>query len=278
MKNLLLTTFLLITLFSHSQYYYKDIVGTRETNDMIRKFVDNKVRSVTLTSFEEDGSITEGFLVQQQLIREPLVLRTITRTTGSDENVLVSYFDTQLRLIKTVDTAGAMVNSSTYEYDHKGNISTIRNWSVDSTNIILVEEVHEWLYDENGRATKMVRKKNKLVMDEIIFVYDENGNLAEEKTMKNGKVLDNLFYYYNDKNLMTDIVRFNERTQRLLPDYMFEYSPSGQVIQKITVPANSSDYLIWRYQFDQRGIRIKEALYNKYKQLVAKIEYAYSYY
>jgi antitoxin component YwqK of YwqJK toxin-antitoxin module len=113
-------------------------------------------------------------------------------------------------------------------------------------------------------------------MDEMAFVY-EDGKLVEEKTMKNGREIATLYYYYNDRNQMTDIVRFNDRAGRLLPDYMFEYGDNGQVIQKVTVPANSSDYLIWRYKYDARGIRSNEALFDKYRQLLARIDYTYSY-
>jgi hypothetical protein len=56
---------------------------------------------------------------------------------------------------------------------------------------------------------------------------------------------------------------------------MFEYAPDGKVIQKITVPANSSDYLIWRYQYNSNGLKIKEAIYDRHKTLNGKIEYQY---
>jgi hypothetical protein len=49
------------------------------------------------------------------------------------------------------------------------------------------------------------------------------------------------------------------------------------VIQKITVPANSSEYLIWRYQYDDKGLKIKEAVFDKHKQLTGKIEYIYQF-
>ena len=58
---------------------------------------------------------------------------------------------------------------------------------------------------------------------------------------------------------------------------MFEYSPANQVIQRITVPANSSEYTIWRYQYDSKGLKTKEAIYNKQKQLTGKVEYQYSF-
>ncbi|HWJ30170.1 MAG TPA: hypothetical protein VNS32_26785, partial [Flavisolibacter sp.] len=86
-----------------------------------------------------------------------------------------------------------------------------------------------------------------------------------------------VYYYYNSNNQLTDIVRYSNRAKRLLPEYMFEYSSTGQVIQKITVPENSSDYLIWRYQFDTRGLKTKEVIYNKQKQVTGKVEYQYSF-
>jgi hypothetical protein len=60
---------------------------------------------------------------------------------------------------------------------------------------------------------------------------------------------------------------------------MFEYSSSDQVIQKITVPTNNSDYLIWRYQYNSQGLKIKEVVYSKHdkKNPMGKIEYQYSF-
>jgi len=276
MKNLLIISLLIACHSTEAQYYYKDVIGTKETGEQMKKLVAAKIKSVTLTSYDADGSFTEDFFVQQVVNQNPYSLKTITRSDVTQESVLTSSFDDQLRLIKTIDSAGSLLNISMYQYDTKGNISNIKSWTVDSTNTISGLEEHEWIYKENGRIHKLLRKKNSVPADEIIFLYDEAGNLIEEQTMKNGKIQDNLYYYYNDKNLLTDIVRYNSRVRRLLPDYMFEYSPAGQVIQKITVPGNSADYFIWRYQYDTRGLKIKEACYNKSKDLLARIDYKYN--
>lgn len=276
MKNLLIIVFLLACHITEAQYYYKDVVGTRETADQMKKLVAAKVQSVILTSYDADGSFTEDFFVQQTVSQQPYTLKTITRSDVTQESVLTSLFDDELRLVKTIDSSGSLVNISEYKYNTKGDISNIKSWTVDSTRIISGLEEHEWIYKDNGRIQKLLRKKNSVPADEVIFVYDESGNLIEEQSMKNGKIQDNLYYYYNDKNLLTDIVRYNSRVRRLLPDYMFEYSPSGQVIQKITVPGNSADYFIWRYQYDTRGLKIKEACYNKSKDLLARIDYKYN--
>jgi hypothetical protein len=74
-------------------------------------------------------------------------------------------------------------------------------------------------------------------------------------------------------------VRYNDRAKQLLPEYMFEYSASNQVIQKITVPTNNSDYLIWRYQYSPQGLKTKEVVYSKNdkRNPMGKVEYQYSF-
>ena len=58
---------------------------------------------------------------------------------------------------------------------------------------------------------------------------------------------------------------------------MFEYDDNDRVIQKITTTSSLHlGYLIWRYQFDENGLKTKEALFNKDKELTGKIEYKYT--
>jgi hypothetical protein len=50
------------------------------------------------------------------------------------------------------------------------------------------------------------------------------------------------------------------------------------VIQKITTTSSLKlSYLIWRYLFDGKGLKTKEALFNNDKELTGKIEYNYTY-
>jgi YD repeat-containing protein len=121
----------------------------------------------------------------------------------------------------------------------------------------------------------MLRIKDKKDTSVVSFKLDEKGNVSEEQSIRRGVSSDPVYYYYDSNNRLTDIVRFNNKAKRLLPEYMFEYSPKNQVIQKITVPGNGSNYLIWRYQYDDRGLRVREAIFDKYKQLTGKIEYQY---
>ena len=123
----------------------------------------------------------------------------------------------------------------------------------------------------------MLRIKNKVDTIYVSFKTDEKGRIIEEQETRKGVKSEPYYYYYNNSGQLSDIVRYNPKARRLLPEYMFEYSPSNQVIQKITVPSGSDKYLIWRYQYNAQGLKTKEAIYDKQKQLTGKVEYQYSF-
>lgn len=279
MKSLLLAAAVLLTAVSTSaQYYYKDIVGTKETSDLIKTYMKNKVRAVVLASYDGDNVKSDNLSVQQNFSFSTRVLKTITGT-GADNaytSTVLTYADENGNIVKTIDSTGVVVNTTTYTYDASGNLSTVSINSSDTTSS--ESEQHIWQWD-NSKPVKMLRIKNKMDTTYIDFKFDENGNVSEETATHKRVSTKPYFYYYNDNHQLTDVARYNERAKQILPEYMFEYSSSNQVIQKITVPTNNSDYLIWRYQFNAQGLKIKEAVYSKQdkRNPLGKIEYQYSF-
>lgn len=276
MKALFLSAALFLGTTAFSQYYYKDIVGTRETAGIMKAYQSNKVSRVLLNSFDEDGTKTENFYVEQVFSPATSTLRTITRTGPNEESVLTSFIDDKGQVVKTVDSSRLMVSTALYNYDNEGRLLSYSSTSTDSSRRMNLEEVHQWIY-KDGRIDRMLRIKNKVDTTVVTFVYDENGNIIEENSVRLGIKSEPVYYYYDAQKRLTDVVRYNNKVRKLLPEYMFEYSSTNQVIQKMTFPANNSEYLIWRYQYDDRGLKVKEAVFNKQKQLNGKIEYIYSF-
>jgi hypothetical protein len=59
---------------------------------------------------------------------------------------------------------------------------------------------------------------------------------------------------------------------------MFEYDEQDRVVQKITTTSSLNlGYLIWRYIYNEKGLKTKEALFNKDKELTGKIDYNYTF-
>jgi YD repeat-containing protein len=273
MKTIALVFFLLAASASQAQYYYKDIIGTRESSDMIKTYQRTGVTRVRVTSYDAENTRNEDFFVEQTFSKPHNLLRTITRSGLSAESVLTTYTDGQGNVLKTVDSSEAIISTTEYQYDGSGKLITVKSSSTDSARRINETEIHRWEYN-NGLPVRMLRVINNTDTTVVDFKV-EGGNVAEERSTRRGIKAEPVYYYYNASNRLTDIVRYNNKAKRLLPEYMFEYAPDGKVIQKITVPANSSDYLIWRYQYNSNGLKIKEAIYDRHKTLNGKIEYQY---
>jgi hypothetical protein len=274
MKYLLLPCFLLAAVTLHAQYYYKDIIGTRESSNLIRTYQRAGVSRVTVASYDAENTRNEDFSVTQTFSKAHALLRTATRDGDTRESVLTTFADTAGRVIKTVDSSANLMSTTEYSYDNVGRLTLIKSVSTDSSKRLNETEVHQWLYN-NGQVARMLRIINETDTTFVDFRID-GGNVAEEWSTRRGVKEDPVYYYYNTANQLTDIVRYNKRAKRLLPEYMFEYAVDGKVIQKITVPANSSAYLIWRYQYGADGLKTKEAIYDRYKTLNGKIEYQYA--
>ncbi len=277
MKNLFLFLLLSGPLSSFAQYYYKDLVSSGEDSRTMRTYVLNKVTSITATGYDADGVKTNDFSEQKEVLQNGMLLRTITRQ-NTDITVSISRFDDQSRLIEVIDSSTGLTSITTYNYDVSGKIISIKNITKDTSDEINSTEIHYWFYNTTGQPQKMLQIVSGTDSTEYKFHTDEKGNVIDEQSFRNGNAGEIIYYYYDDKNRMTDIVRYNERLKKLLPDYMFEYDENDHVLQKLTTLSNLHlGYLIWRYAFNDKGLKTKEALYNKDKVMTGKIEYTYSF-
>jgi len=283
MKILFLT--LLITAASalQAQYYYNDIIGTSETNQQMADYRTNKVKTVSATGFDYKGVKASDYSEYQEVKENGFALRYVRINNQTKTNSFYR-FNTDGKIISITDSSADIVNKTNYEYNEKGMIIKVENVSADSSGNFNNTETHYWYYRENNKPKKMLRVINNsgalIETDslEVKFILDEDGNPAEERTYKKGKETGYLYYYFDDKNRLTDIVRYNSKVKKLLPEIMFEYDVKDRVIQKITTTSSLSlGYLIWRYIFNEQGLKTKEALFNNNKELTGKIEYSYTF-
>ncbi len=279
MKSILLLFTILTFSTLQAQYYYNDIIGTQETNRQMKTYQANKVRTVSATGYDKQGAKSNDFSEFHEVKENGTALKS-SSFAGLNKTVVYSRFDNQGRVINTVDSSTAVQSTTSYEYDASGRITKIQNIVTDPENNFNQIETHLWIYNSSGKPEKMWRiiSAGNTGGDslEIRLVTDDNGNPGEERTFRRGVETGYLYYYYDDKNRVTDIVRYNSKLKKLLPDVMFEYDDNDRVIQKITPTSSISlGYLIWRYVFDAKGLKSKEALFNDDKQMTGKIEYSY---
>lgn len=277
MKKLPYLALLLFYCQANSQYYYKDIVAATDITRLMKTYVANNVKKVTATGISPQGSAVTEFGETHEVFANEKSLR-ITTKINQAVSLLRHMFNEAGLLISTVDSAAGVRSVSTYSYDANGKIISISNSATDadSSGDFSQTEVHNYVY-KDGKLSKMWRVINGKDSLEVRFEVDEAGNVIEERRFKARVLSDPVYYYYDDKNRLTDIVRFNYKANRLLPDFLFEYDENDRVIQKITTTSGGNlGYLTWRYLFNDKGLKTKEALFDKDKVLQGRIDYTYN--
>jgi hypothetical protein len=287
MKNILGSFLLLIISATlHAQYYYKDLVGTREINQMIKLYLSNKVLAAEATGFDGDGIKNNDFSETHNFSATNNLLKIATRNKTAITNEYYR-FDSKGLLTNMSDTSSSLVSPTThtylvsttmYTYNDEENPVLIKNTVTDASDSIYANELHQWFYNNQGKPVRMLKILNNNDTTEVRFTLGERGNVVEELPFVNHVSGEKTYYYYDDKNRLTDIVRYNAKARRLLPDYMFEYTDKNRISQKITTLSMMDlGYLIWRYVYDDKGLKTKEASFNKDKVMTGKIEYSYQF-
>jgi len=275
MKKLPLLILLLFYFAANSQYYYKDIVAATDITRLMKTYTANNIQKISAKGITPEGSSSSEFSEVGEVNGTTL---KVTTNNNKAISTLKFNFNDRGQLINSVDSAINIKSLSTYTYDANGKIISISNAATDadSSGDFSQTEVHQYIY-KDGKLDRMWRIINKKDSLEVRFGTDEHGNVIEERNFRRGVLADPIYYYYDDRNRLTDIVRFNYKANRLLPDFLFEYDDNDRVIQKITTTSgNNLGYLTWRYLFDEKGLKTKEALFNKDKQLQGRIDYSYN--
>ena len=273
-KNIFLLLSLCFSGVANAQFYYKDIVSNKQLTDEMKALKENKIRSINLKSFDDDGSESEGFFCEKKISRDYRKTEMFTRADISAASLVTSEFNDAGKLIATNDSSNLSVTHINYSYDGSGRIksvfSAVRSADEDFSNSITEE--HIYTYDEHDQPAKMLLIKNRKDTAEILFANDEKENVGLEKNTSSGS---KYYYYYDTKNRLTDIVPGNDNDPRKLkPDYMFEYTPAGQVSQMTAVQEGTGNYFIWKYNYDN-GLRSKARCLSDEKRLMGSVEYEY---
>jgi YD repeat-containing protein len=271
----ILIVFLLEVFSAKSQYYYKDILLTKQNQENWKTYHDSKVKEVSIQSIDANNEMTPGFTCTQTITPDFGEISTFTKSANIPPSMLTAFYDRNGRLLKTIDTSDTYNSTTEYAYNENGQIISLLNNSVQTDNHITATEKHLWIY-EGGTIRQMVKIKGETDTTVVNLVKDEKGNIIEEKPVRGRQSLPSVYYYYDGEGRLTDIVRYNQKAGRLLPDYVFEYN-SGRVSSMLFVPTGSSDYQRWIYVYDANGLKSNETCYDKKRQVVVKIRYNYSF-
>ena len=238
---------------------------------------DSKVKQVTVTHYDINNELQNDLKIEQTFNKDWTTLESKTVMADKVRPMLLLNYYQDNKLIKTEDTHDSVNTIVNYSYNEKGLLNNLISYTNDTTMSTESVETHQWVYNERGRLLYMLKIKNKRDTSKIELVYDKDSLIVEENWFKRGKVMETYYYYYNEHKQLTDIVRFNNRAKRLLPDYLFEYDAIGNVQSMTQVPAGNSNYLIWQYIYNDKGLKQQDNCFTKQRQLIGKMKYDYTY-
>ena len=257
-----------------SQYYYNDIIMTNEIIKKRAVYQQNRVKTVEMVSYDNNNQRIEGFDGTQTISNNFSIITSQTNTNLSGKDETTHSFNEKGQLVQSIDTADGNKTIIQYTYDANNLITGIVNLSF-SPGGYNSREQHIWSYNKDGRPEKMLKIKSGTDTTIVNFKLDEKGNVAEERSVHAGTEQPAVYYYYDDKNRLTDVVRYNNRAKRLLPDYLFEYDAEGRLAMMLVTTQGGADYQKWYYKYNGKGLKQTDECYGKNKMMIGKVEYNY---
>lgn len=267
---------ILIFLFSNSygQYYFNDLVSTQNSNEQYKLLRSKHIKKITATSYEADNTVTEGFGLEENISLDgKKIIQSTSLSNG--QSSLTNRFYEMGRLSRTQSVNNGIDNKTGYTYTDKGQVQQIVFTTTDTAMKSSLVEVHQWIYDGAGNPLSMLKIKNKTDTTVIELIRDEQGLVIEEHWKRKNRVIETYYYYYDAAAHLTDIVRYNAKLKKLLPDFQYEYDANGRVSRMVQVSMSSASYFVWKYTYNDKGLKQTELAFDKQKQLVGRIEYSY---
>lgn len=191
----------------------------------------------------------------------------------SGNSTIKTEFDELGRLVKNFDKSENTESSQIYTYDNNGRLLSIlfKSTSSDDDFITSVSEEHFYYYDSKNLPEKMIRVKNQKDSTTILFISDENNQITIEKDTKSSELY---YYYYDANNRLSDIVHPNRHTQKINPNYIFEYDDQNRIIKITTYEDESPKPTIWEIKYNG-NLKVSEEIFDYNHISMGRVEYNY---
>ncbi len=274
-KNVLLILILIfINLNTYAQYYYSDILSNKLANETYISLLKNKITKIITTNIIQNQESEQKLQIIQTFSDNWSILSTESNSNINSNSNTSSYYQNN-KIIKSEGEKTNLTSYLTYEYNNENKLATITTATIDTSVDNGFKEKHLFYYDAKGIISTMIKIKNNIDTTFVTFIKDDNENIIEENWLYKSKIVETYYYYYNDNKLLTDIVKFNLKAKKMLPEFLFEYDSNNKLSQMIQIPFGSSNYLIWKYTYDTRGLKQSQFCFSKNSELLGKMDYVY---
>lgn len=173
---------------------------------------------------------------------------------------------------------GSLTIEQSYIYDLLGNeivnqrdfqeFSFIYHYNEDGVKVAeyfvpFGEDFYErdtLIYNDKGRLVNKITYKNDGTESKR-NEYDYKGDqILEERYILKGNLQTRSIYSYNDEGRVSKIERYFRGTHS--EDWIHEYDKSGDLITFKTVSAKGETTLLHKFEYNEKGLRIKHSVYS----------------
>lgn len=267
---------LLLSNSGDAQYYFNDLVANKQTHTQYQLLRKSRVRSFTVVAAADQPMAKEEVLINQEISMDGKKIVTYsTENSGKTYRTITQYEGGRLHRSIAGTRTGDITTQFTYTSN--GLPQKIQSTTRDTALGINQLEVHNYFYTKDSLPDYAYVIRDNSDTLRVIFVLDSLQLVAEEKWMRGNKQVERYYYYYDNNRRLTDIVRFNKKAGRLLPDFIFSYDDNGRMNKMIQVPRFGNNYLSWEYLYDEKGLKTTEKMISKDKQQTATLYYRYNY-
>ena len=257
------------------QYYFNDLMANIQTHKQYKLLRALKVKKIIATVQESANSTPETLLTEEVSTDGKRIIIYTSLQNGKTSRTTTQY---EMGKLKKSESNNKGVESTTlYSYNEAGLPTLIQSTTKDTFLSSLTGEAHQYYYKQDGSPDYAYIIRNQSDTVRVNFTTDNQKSVLEETWTRRNKEIEKYYYYYNDKQQLTDIVRFNSKSNKMLPDFVYTYNEAGNVIQMIQVPRSGNNYITWKYNYNEKGLKTSENCFNKEKQLVGTVGYSYEY-
>jgi len=257
------------------QYYFNDLMANIQTHKQYKLLRALKVKKIIATVQESTNSTPETLLTEELSTDGKRIIIYTSLQNGKTSRTTTHY---EMGKLKKSESNNKGVESTTlYSYNVAGLPTLIQSTTKDTFLSSLTGEAHQYFYKQDGSPDYAYIIRNQSDTVRVNFTTDNQKSVLEETWTRRNKEIEKYYYYYNDKQQLTDIVRFNSKSNKMLPDFVYTYNEAGNVIQMMQVPRSGNNYITWKYNYNEKGLKTSENCFNKEKQLLGTVGYSYEY-
>ncbi|MBU3745169.1 MAG: hypothetical protein FGM61_11605 [Sediminibacterium sp.] len=260
----------------NGQYYFNDIVANAQTHQQYKLLRAARVKKITGYSREAGLDTGGDVLFTQEVSMDGKRITLYSQEQNGKTSRTITYYNMG-KLVKSESGNKNTQTTTQYTYHESGMPSRIQTTTRDTFLASTNTEIHEYFFKKDSTPDFAYIIRNTIDTIQVYFTTNEQKQVLDETWKRKHKEIEKYYFYYDNKKQLTDIVRFNSIANKLLPDFVYTYNEAGNISEMMQVPRSGNNYVVWKYTYNEKGLKLTDNCFSKNKTLLGSLAYVYEY-